>query len=80
MYWFTPVLVPGEVVGVPLVAEVGDGLSRGREPAAALDVDEDGGRVGVDDLGGALVAVEAGHPRSHADDGLQLRDEPMRLH
>ena len=29
----------------------------------------------MDDLRGALVAVEAGHPRSHADDGLQLRDE-----
>ena len=26
----------------------------------------------MDDLGGALVAVEAGHPRPHADDRLEL--------
>ena len=26
----------------------------------------------MDDLGGALVAVEAGHPRPHADDSLEL--------
>ena len=58
-----------------LHAEVLLQRSGGREAAAALDVDEDGGRVGVDDLRGALVAVEAGHPRSHADDGLQLWDE-----
>ena len=67
-----PVLVPRKVFGVPLVAEVGDGLSGGREAAGALHVDQDGGGVGVDDLGGALVAVEAGHPSSHADDGLEL--------
>ena len=68
-----PVFVPLVVGVVPLIFKVGDGAAGCGEAATGLDVDKDGGGVGVDELSGALVAVEPGHPCSHADNGLELR-------